>query len=230
MYIAVVADNIALRKQTERLLDRANTALAPTIGTLYADSFGDETSFLNVCIKYDLFLLDLEPEHSVNLAKKLKDMQLPGVVAICKDAQAPFSYETAIQGIYTLDKPIMTAPLHKLITDAFHETDAKRKNLHLIEIRCELETHYVPKDDIIYAQYLEDQHKVRYVLTSGQSLIYSGSFLDMERSLSDYDNFQLKFKNTVINTAHIKEETKKSIQLSNGECFEYSLLSRLFSR
>lgn len=56
MHIAVLADNIADRKQTERLLDRANSALASEIGTLYVDSFGDESSFLPVCMKYDLFL------------------------------------------------------------------------------------------------------------------------------------------------------------------------------
>lgn len=54
MHIAVLADNIADRKQTERLLDRANSALASEIGTLYVDSFGDESSFLPVCMKYDL--------------------------------------------------------------------------------------------------------------------------------------------------------------------------------
>ena len=38
MYIAVVADNIADRKQLERLLGRANDALCEETGTLYIDA------------------------------------------------------------------------------------------------------------------------------------------------------------------------------------------------
>ena len=76
MHIAVLADNIADRKQTERLLDRANSALASEIGTLYVDSFGDESSFLPVCMKYDLFLLDIDHDmaHCMEIVARLQEL------------------------------------------------------------------------------------------------------------------------------------------------------------
>ena len=57
MYIAVLADNIADRKQTERLLGRANDVLANETGTLYIDSYGDAQSLMRAPMKYELFFL-----------------------------------------------------------------------------------------------------------------------------------------------------------------------------
>ena len=58
MYIAVLADNIADRKQTERLLGRANDVLANETGTLYIDSYGDAQSLMRAPMKYELFFLE----------------------------------------------------------------------------------------------------------------------------------------------------------------------------
>ena len=43
MYIGVIADNIADRKQLERLLGRANIALCSETGTLYIEGFWFKT-------------------------------------------------------------------------------------------------------------------------------------------------------------------------------------------
>ncbi len=164
MYIAIVADNVADRKQAERLLGRANTALAPTLGTLYISSYGDESSFLHECMKYDLFILDFDNDtaHSLKIAEQLREMNVPGIAAICKSAEEPFSYETAIAGVYTLDKPILTAPLHKLITDAHQEAEERRRAATLIELRGEKDTHYIPKDEIVYIDINDLQHTLVY--------------------------------------------------------------------
>ena len=59
MYIAVIADNIADRKQLERLLNRANDAISDETGTLYIDAFGDEKSFLYTAMRYEIFFVDI---------------------------------------------------------------------------------------------------------------------------------------------------------------------------
>ena len=59
MYIAVIADNIADRKQLERLLSRANEAISDETGTLYIDAFGDEKSFLSTAMRYEIFFVDI---------------------------------------------------------------------------------------------------------------------------------------------------------------------------
>ncbi len=228
MHIAIVADNVADRKQAERLLNRANTALAGSIGTLFIDSYGDESSFLHACMKYDLFILDFDNdvEHSMETAQKLKEKNAPGLVVICKHTEAPFQYETAILGMYTLDKPILTAPLHKLLCDIHLELEKRRSQLDLIEIRTETDTRYISRSAILYARAYEKEHRVCYYFADGEVLESSGTFDELKRLLCDYNEFAIRPDYIIVNKEHITNETKKSIRLSNGETLEYSLLGR----
>ena len=228
MHIAVVADNVADRKQAERLLGRANTALASSIGTLFVDSFGDEESFLHACMRYDLFILDFDNDvaHSLAVAQKLKEKNAPGLVAVCKHTEAPFQYETAIQGLYTLDKPILTASLHKLLCDIHLELEKLQSQLDIVELRTDTDTHYVSRSTILYARAFEKEHRISYHFTDGSVLESTGGFDDLKRYLCDFAEFELRPDHIIVNKDHIKEETKKSTKLSNGETLEYSLLSR----
>lgn len=232
MHIAVVADNVADRKQAERLLGRANTALAGSIGTLFVDSYGDEVSFLHACMRYDLFLLDFDNdvEHSLEVARKLKEKNAPGLITVCKHADAPFLHETAIQGLYTLDKPILTAPLHKLLCDIHLELEKLQNQLDLVELRTDTDTHYVSRATILYARAFEKEHRICYHFADGTVLESTGGFDDLKRYLGDFDEFCVKPGYLLVNKDHIKEETKKSIRLSNGETLEYSLFSRLLKK
>ncbi len=229
MHIAIVADNIADRKQAERLFDRANTALAPETGTLFISSYGDETSFLHACMKYDLFVLDFDNDvpHSLAVAEKLKEKNAPGLIVVCKNAEAPFLYETAIQGLYTLDKPILTAPLHKLIRDVHLEIQKVQSQLDLVEIRTDTDTHYVSRATILYAKADEKEHRLSYHFIDGNVLESTGGSDDLLRYLGDYDEFVQRPGHLLVNKDHIRSETKKSILLSNGETLELSLLTRL---
>lgn len=231
MHIAVVADNVADRKQAERLLGRANTTLAPSIGTLFVDSFGDEESFLHACMRYDLFLLDFDNDvpHSLEVARKLKEKNAPGLVAVCKHAEAPFTYETAIQGLYTLDKPILTASLHKLLCDIHLELEKLQSQLDLVELRTDTDTHYVSRSTILYAHADEKEHRISYHFADGSVLESTGGFEDLKRYLCDFEEFVLRPDHTVVNKDHIKAETKKSIRISSGETIEYSLFGRLIT-
>ena len=186
MHIAVLADNIADRKQTERLLDRANSALASEIGTLYVDSFGDESSFLPVCMKYDLFLLDIDHDmaHCMEIVARLQELSAPGMIVVCKDAAEPYRRENAIQHLYTLDKPILTAPLHKLLRDIQQEIKSQKQNLTMIEIRDIEHTHFVSKDDIIYARCFEKEHRVHYVFDHHDAIDIIGNMDDTESDLA----------------------------------------------
>ncbi len=228
MHIAIVADNIADRKQAERLFGRANTALAPTIGTLFVDSFGDEESFLHACMRYDLFILDFDNDtaRSLEVAGKLKAKNAPGLITVCKHTDAPFQYETAIQGLYTLDKPILTAPLHKLLCDIHLELEKLQSQRDLVELRTDTDTHYVSRATILYARAFEKEHRLEYHFTDGKLLHSTGGFEDLKRYL-DFEEFVLRPDHTLVNRDHIRSENKKSTLLSSGETLTYSLLSRL---
>ncbi len=230
MYIAIVADNVADRKQAERLLDRANTALSPQLGTLYISSFGDETAFLHACMKFDLFLLDFDHDisHSLQVVCRLRQMNAPGIAVICRSDSESIPHDETIQDICTLDKPILTAPLHKTITDACLEVSKKRSRQKLIELRSEDGTHYVPKDDIMYVTIDDISHKLCYHLSTGEKINLIGTTRDMDNTLGSYEEFRQKLKNVCFNTNYISRDNEKSILLSNGERFSYPLLHRFF--
>ena len=231
MHIAVVADNVADRKQAERLLGRANTALAASIGTLFVDSFGDEESFLHACMRYDLFILDFDNDipHSLEVAQKLKEKNAPGLIAVCKHTDAPFLHETAVQGLYTLDKPILPASLHKLLCDIHLELEKLQSTRDLVELRTDTDTHYVSRSTILYAHAKEKEHRLSYYFTDGSVLESTGGFDDLKRYLCDFDEFVIRPDHLVVNKDHIAAETKKSIRLSNGDVLEYSLFGRLIT-
>ena len=53
MHLAVCDDNIADRKQTERLLGRESDRRINTTGVLYVDSFGNRNAILCTPMIYD---------------------------------------------------------------------------------------------------------------------------------------------------------------------------------
>ena len=229
MHIAIVADNVADRKQAERLFGRADSALAASIGTLFVDSFGDEASFLHACMQYDMFLLDFDRDiaHSLEVARILKEQKAKGLIVVCKHAEDPFLHETAIQGLYTLDKPILTGPLHKLLCDIHLELQKLQSQLDLLELRTETDTHYASRSTLLYARAHEKEHRVTYHFTDGSVIEGSGDFDDLIRYLGDFEEFAPRPGHVVVNRDHIKDETRRRIRLSSGETLEYNLWGRL---
>ncbi len=221
MYIAVVADNIADRKQLERLLGRANDVLCKETGTLYIDAYGDADSLMKAPMKYELFFIDItqSPTGVKEIISRLKERNVPGQIAVCQPEDIPFSYQNAIEGILSIKKPIATAPLHKMIQDA-HKA-LLQVSVPTIEIRSETETHYVPVEKIIYAQ--SKSHLVYIHLDDGNVLSMLGEIDDFFRWVNQYPEFFYVKKDTVLNQNHVLSQTKKKYQLTNGEII---LLSR----
>ena len=215
MYIAVVADNIADRKQLERLLGRANDALCAETGTLYIDTYGDAESLLKAPMKYELFFVDitLSPDGCREIIQRLRDAGVPGQIAVYRTEDTPFSYQDAIEGILSIQKPISNAPLYQMIRNA-HKSQLQAR-VPTIEIRSETETHYVPIERIIYAQ--SKAHLVYVHLEDGTTLSMLGEIEDFFRWVSNYPEFFYAKKDTVLNQNHVLSHTKREYQLSNGE-------------
>lgn len=215
MYIAVLADNIADRKQTERLLGRANDVLAGETGTLYIDSYGDTNSLMRAPMKYELFFIDMyhTEDHGKSIVEDLKRTNVPGKIAIIQPENTPFSYQDAIDGLATLSKPLIPSTLHQLIKDAHKEQ--LQLVVPKIEIRSENETYYVPLEQIIYAK--EINHFVYVHLENGSTLSMLGEIRDFYRWVNNHKEFVQIKKDTVINQNHVISSNKKEYQMSNGE-------------
>lgn len=215
MYIAVLADNIADRKQTERLLGRANDVLANETGTLYIDSYGDAQSLMRAPMKYELFFLDIygAEDHGRSVIDALKSANVPGKIALVLPEDIPFSYQNAIEGLLTIQKPLIATTLHQLIKDAHKEQI--QTIVPKVEIRSENETYYVPLEQIIYAQ--EINHFVYVHLDNGSTLTMLGEIRDFYRWVNNHKEFVHIKKDTVLNLNHVISSSKKEYHMSNGE-------------
>lgn len=215
MYIAVLADNIADRKQTERLLGRANDVLANETGTLYIDSYGDAQSLMRAPMKYELFFLDIygAEDHGRSVIDALKSANVPGKIALVLPEDIPFSYQNAIEGLLTIQKPLIATTLHQLIKDAHKEQ--MQTVVPKVEIRSENETYYVPLEQIIYAQ--EINHFVYVHLDNGSTLTMLGEIRDFYRWVNNHKEFVRIKKDTVLNLNHVISSSKKEYHMSNGE-------------
>lgn len=220
MYIGVIADNVADRKQLERLLGRANDALASETGTLCVETFGNSKGLLQTPMKYELVIIDitLANDQGKSVAEQLKDLNIPGQIAVCHPKGAPFSYQNAIDGLLSIEKPVLTAPLHQLIRDA-HKYHL-RTSVPTIEIRAESETHYVPVEKILYAK--SQSHLVEVHLDDGTVLSMLGEIDDFYHWVSNYPEFIFIKKDTVLNQNHVLSQTKKEYKMDNGEVITLS--------
>ena len=166
-------------------------------------------------MRYEIVLSDitLSPDGCREIIQRLRDADVPGQIAVCRTEDTPFSYQDAIEGILSIQKPISNAPLYQMIRNA-HKSQLQAR-VPTIEIRSETETHYVPIERIIYAQ--SKAHLVYVHLEDGTTLSMLGEIEDFFRWVSNYPEFFYAKKDTVLNQNHVLSHTKREYQLSNGE-------------
>ena len=92
IYVAICDNNIADRKQTERLLEREKDKRLHDCGdVLYIDSFGSEEALMATPIRYDIFFIDVT-ESSANGMDVAKRLRLKGIIAPIVLCQSTVSY------------------------------------------------------------------------------------------------------------------------------------------
>ncbi|MBP5529629.1 MAG: hypothetical protein J6X80_06205 [Lachnospiraceae bacterium] len=118
MHIAVLDDNIADRKQIERLLDRESDRRISTTGNLYTDTFGAVDAFLASPRQYDFFMIDMKGEVSecLNIAFRIRDLGIK--VPICFfNGENEFAGEELPANVLFLEKPVKVGELTSLIDE-----------------------------------------------------------------------------------------------------------------
>lgn len=159
MHIAVCDDNIADRKQLERLLKREsdkrlNGNRSDTSNLLYTDSFGNSEVLSKNPMQYDLFFIDMtetKPD-GFTFALQLTKAGVQAPIVLCSSKIDYLSKINALsvgtEQFMHLHKPILTKELSDIIDKAL--VLCKNK-IPTIELRSETETFYVREDDIVYA-------------------------------------------------------------------------------
>ncbi len=221
IYLAICDNNIADRKQLERLLEREkDRRLRENNDVLYIDSFGSEDALLATPVKYDIFFIDITEGAALgmDIAKKLRHRGITAPLVLCESTINYSSYVNAPEDIIYIEKPVNTGQITHLVDVA---GEWAKKKTPLIEVRCQKDTHFIRHDELVRAIPL-DKFYTRLCLSDGSFLEMTDSVSSLARQCSTYGCF-IRCKKDIVNIRHIKSATDKGFRLTNGDEVTYRL-------
>lgn len=219
MHIAVCDDNVADRKQLERLLKRESDKRASQSGVLYTDSFGNVTSLLANPMQYDAFYIDMcltEGVTGVDVVHSLTDRGVNAPVVMCC-SRINYRECSFPANVIFLDKPIKVAELSASID---HALFIKSKALPLIELRDEKETYYVTEPDICYA--VEDDRIMAVHLADDRVVHVAATAQNFFSQIENHISFFAPTSKAVVNGRHIHKIGFRKIVMGDGTVFKVS--------
>ena len=224
VYIAICDNNIADRKQLERLLEREkDKRLSDNLDVLYIDSFGSEEALMATPIKYDIFFIDITEgaNNGMEIAKKLRQRDITAPIVLCESTISYTSYVNAPEELVFIEKPINKGQVSHLVDVAL---DWAGRKTPLVEIKCQSETRFIKYDELVRA-IPTDKFAARLYLSDGQIIEMSDSIDALARQCSVYGCF-VRCKKDLINIYHITHAIHKGFRLSNGDIVYYSTRQR----
>ena len=220
MHIAVCDDNIADRKQTERLLERESAARINTGGNLYVDSYGNVEALMSAPMKYDLFFIDMtgsSPDGAKTAALLREAGVTAPIVLLISKVNYRESKETPENTLF-LNKPIKRDELSSMLNLA---EELYKSRPQTIELRDEAKAVYILPDQFVYAT--PGDHQMQIKLSDGSIVSQLGSVEDLGRLLCNYDMFYLISGKIIINSDHVISIKKRTVTMSDGTIFKAGL-------
>lgn len=226
MHIAICDDNVADRKQLERLLKRESDKRASTSGILYTDSFGNAPALLTNPMQYDVFFIDVCQTPGVSGLSIVTELIARGVHAPIVMCCSRTDYRTQDfpKDTLFLEKPIKVEELSKRIDLAL---SIKEKALPLIELRQDKDTVYVTEPDILYAK--EEGRLTIVTLADRRKIELSTTAVQLFTQIENHPTFLLPAAKVLVNCRHILKFDARKAVMTDGTvfklpkgCFEYA--------
>ena len=224
MHIAVLDDDVASRKQMERLLERASDANKKNgLEGYYIDSYGAFDSLHSKAAMYDAIYIDIVDSDMKghDLAKSILNSGIQGKLILCiasLNYREIISSEDAEQFLF-IDKPVNTEELNNTLSIC----EENRKNREpQIEIRTKDETLYVKYNEFLYAKAVV-AGKTTIVLKGRKDTIYYKDISMVRKAITEYPFMIAVNKDTVISTYHIDRVTSFHVHMDDGTSFPISL-------
>ena len=213
MHIAVCDDNIADRKQTERLLSRESAKRIATTGNLYVDSYGNVDSLLKAPMRYDLFFIDMiqAQPYGMETALLLREAGVTAPIVLLVSSINYRNFVNVPDNVFFLDKPIKTAELSDFLD---HVCKKFKEKPPTIELRDETKAFYILPDQFVYAA--PDEHIMRVKLSDGTTVNQLGTINDLVRILIKFEGFVIISKKYIINIHRILYIKKHTATMSDG--------------
>ncbi len=227
LYIAVCDDNIADRKQFERLLNRQRNERLKKSQILYIEAFGNMDALMMTPIKYDLFIIDVtngsdtpndQAITGMNIAKKLRTRGITSPIVLCSSLIDYTAYGSPAEDITYLTKPVTIGQLSHLIDVAFEKQKTREP---LVEIRGEKDTFYVPRQAIIYAK--RKGQNVEVCLSDSRFVTMFGNLKHFLTLLPDSSAYGMCGADYLVHFAHVSNVTKNAFVLDNKDVIRFYL-------
>lgn len=223
MHIAICDDNIADRKQMERLLSRESDKRLSSTGNLYIDSYGNAKALLEATLTYDAYYIDMCRTEGITGMDMVMALTEKGILSpmilCCSDInyrELTLPENILSQGnISYLDKPLKVPELSESIDRAL---EIKKQAPVLIELRDEKQTYYISEEDFFYA--VEDEFHVWVTLTDGRKIQIADSALNLFAQIEGHPVFVAPSDKTIINCRHISKLKFRKAIMSDGTGFK----------
>lgn len=216
MHIALCEDNVADRKQFERLVKRESDRRSSTTGILYLDCFGSLGSLLMATLEYDIFYIDMCQSGDVTgktVVEKLVEKGVKSPIVMCC-SKIDYKAMTFPENVFFLDKPIKESELSETIDKAISINANKKPR---IEIRADMDTFYLEESDFLYAV-----ANGRYVdiTLSNQTVIKSQTSIDsLFSQMEKMKGLFCPSYKTIININYIKKLSFHKATMIDGTSF-----------
>ncbi len=228
IYLALLDENPADRKQAERLLYRESSYRASLNDALYFETFGNEAAFFPFMEKYDLVFIDIhENRDGMMVAFDMIKKGCSYPIFLCSgDFNYRDKYSTdprfSFDNIHYLDKPLKESDYRTAIDMAL---EFKNSHPQKIELRGETETLYVLPEEIIYI--LEKKGVLSFALTGDRYFRTFGRLNEFILSMpGDLRDFMQISKSTVINIREVVSVSGNSFRMSNGAITKFSIFAK----
>jgi DNA-binding LytR/AlgR family response regulator len=228
MNLAVCDDNIADRKQTERLLGRQSDRIFRETGErIYIDSYGNVEAFMQRPQMYHGLFVDMVTGdmNGFGVLKALLDVGVVRPIIMCSSA---IDYKKLVEeagliadNIYYLDKPLKVAELTQMV-DIIKELTGK--HIPTMELRGQNETIYARGDDIICIKRVSSELEI--TLTGDRRINIIEDIINFYDQCHPFPQLCPVNDNAIINVNHIKGTSFRKVELDNGMTLPVSFTYR----
>lgn len=215
MHIAICDDNIADRKQLERLLKRESDNLRGTREPFYLDGFGNPEAVMHSPMLYEAFFIDMtsSSKNGYEIAMDLIHVGVTAPIILCI-SDINYQEFDLPDNCFCLQKPIRVSDLNNILQIILEASDNKVPH---IEIRTKKETVYVLENDIMYV--VPEGRLIKIHLQNGTVLESAGSMENFYEEIQHIPRLLPVSYKAIVNVAYISQTTFFSVHTKNGRKF-----------
>jgi DNA-binding LytR/AlgR family response regulator len=228
MHIAVCDDNIADRKQMQRLLERASDQNKKDgLEGFFIDLYGNIPSLMQTPQMYDGIFIDMtnieeSGMNGIEVARELRQINITGRIILCTSSidYEELATDEEKELFIFMHKPILKNELRKVLDIC---EDCRSKKEPLIELRDDNGTLYVNGNDILYAHCQNGGGRIEIKLVDGRSITILSTIYMFYEDLEPFYYLLPASESTIINIRHIQKTNAFSVIMDDGSKFRLSM-------